>query len=155
MQTTWDSDLLWPRIERGLRKQRRGRWVTLLQIAAVLLLISGMALVAWRFRQRSKFDEFILQTSAMEEVDRAQEAHLAAIQTLEREAGSKLDNSASPLLVSYKEKLMVLDDAIAECQSNIDHNRQNAQLRRQLLAIYGEKQRTLQNVLREELHATP
>ena len=155
MQTTWDSDLLWPRIERGLRQQRRGRWVTLLQIAAVLLLISGMAVVAWRFRQRSKFDEFILRTSAVEEVDRAQEAHLAAIQKLERDAGTKLDTSASPLLVSYKEKLMLLDDAIAECQSHIDHNRQNAQLRRQLLAIYGEKQQTLQNVLREELHATP
>jgi flagellar basal body-associated protein FliL len=155
MQTTWNSDLLWPRIERGLRKQTRSRWVTLLQIAAVLLLISGMAIVAWRFRQRSKFDEFILQTSAVAEVERAQEAHLAAIEKLERVAGPKLDASPSPLLVNYKEKLMLLDDAIAECQSNIDHNRQNAQLRRQLLAIYGEKQQTLQNVLREEIHATP
>ena len=49
---------------------------------------------------------------------------------------------------------MLLDDAIAECQANIDRNRQNAHLRRQLLAIYTEKQRTLQEVLREESHAS-
>jgi len=55
-------------------------------------------------------------------------------------------------MVSYKEKLMLLDDAIAECQAGVRVNRQNAQLRRQLLSIYTEKQRTLQDVLREEAH---
>ena len=155
MQTTWDSDLLWPRIERGLRQQNRRRWMTVLQIAAVLLLMAGMAAVAWRVQRRSEFDEHILRAAAVEDVERAQQAHLAAIDKLERIAGPKLDDSASPLLVSYKEKLMLLDDAIAECQSHIDHNRQNAQLRRQLLAIYGEKQQTLQNVLREETHGNP
>lgn len=155
MQTTWNSDLLWPRIERGLRQRARSRWVTFLQIAAVLLLITGMAAVVWRVQRRSEFDEHILRAAAIEEVERAQQDHLAAINKLEQVAGPKLDQGASPLLVSYKEKLMLLDDAIAECQSNIDHNRQNAQLRRQLLAIYGEKQQTLQNVLREETHANP
>lgn len=155
MQTTWDSDLLWPRIERGLRQQKPSRWMTVLQIAAVLLLIAGMATVAWRVQRRSEFDDHILRAAAVEDVERAQQAHLAAIDKLERVAGPKLDDSASPLLVSYKEKLMLLDDAIAECQSHIDHNRQNAQLRRQLLAIYGEKQQTLQNVLREEIHGNP
>ena len=53
-------------------------------------------------------------------------------------------------MVSYKEKLMMLDDAIAECQTAIDKNRQNAYLRTQLLTMYSEKQRTLQDVLREE-----
>jgi len=110
--------------------------------------------VAWRVQRRSEFDDHILRAAAVEDVERAQQAHLAAIDKLERVAGPKLDD-ASPLLVSYKEKLMLLDDAIAECQSHIDHNRQNAQLRRQLLAIYGEKQQTLQNVLREETHGNP
>ena len=45
---------------------------------------------------------------------------------------------------------MLLDDAIAECQTNIDRNRQNAHLRRQLLTMYSEKQQTLQDVLRED-----
>ena len=45
---------------------------------------------------------------------------------------------------------MLLDDAIAECQAGIDQNRNNAHLRKQLLAVYSEKQRTLQDVLRED-----
>ena len=53
-------------------------------------------------------------------------------------------------MVSYKEKLMLLDDAIAECEANIDNNRQNAHLRKQLLAMYSEKQQTLEDVLRED-----
>ena len=57
-------------------------------------------------------------------------------------------------MVSYREKLMLLDDAIKECQTNIERNRQNAHLRRQLLAIYSEKQRTLQDVLREDNHVS-
>ena len=55
-------------------------------------------------------------------------------------------------MVSYKEKLMLLDDAIAECQQNIEQNRKNAHLRKQLLAIYLEKQQTLREVLREGNH---
>ena len=101
------------------------------------------------------FDEAILRQSAMQKVDDAELAHVSAIAELEKMAEPKLDEAASPLMVSYKEKLVVLDDAIAECQANIDHNRQNAQLRKQLLAIYSEKQRTLQDGLREETHANP
>ena len=69
-------------------------------------------------------------------------------------SAAKLDQPTTPLLVSYKEKLMMLDDAIAECQSAINRNRQNAYLRTQLLTMYSEKQRTLQDVIREENHAT-
>ncbi len=57
-------------------------------------------------------------------------------------------------MVSYKEKLMLLDDAIAECQSNIDRNRQNAHLRKQLLAMYSAKQQTLEDVLREDTNVS-
>ena len=73
---------------------------------------------------------------------------------MEKSAEPKLEDPSTPLMVNYKEKLMLLDDAIAECQTNIDRNRQNAHLRKQLLAIYSEKQRTLQEVLREGNHAS-
>ena len=89
----------------------------------------------------------------MQKVEEAERTHVAAINQLEKVASPKLADPATPLLVSYKEKLMLLDDAIAECQTNIDRNRQNAHLRKQLLAIYSEKQRTLQEVLREGNHA--
>ncbi len=49
---------------------------------------------------------------------------------------------------------MLLDEAIAECQSNIDQNRQNAHLRKQLLSMYSDKQQTLQDVLREDSHVS-
>jgi len=153
MQTTWTSDLLWPRIERKLRQERRRGWSTFLQVAAALLLVAGIALIAVRVQRRSEFDEHILRAAAVEEVDRAERAHIAAIDQLERVTDAKLENASSPLMVSYKEKLMLLDDAIAECQSNINRNRHNAQLRKQLLAMYSEKQRTLHDVLREDTHA--
>lgn len=155
LKTTWNNDLLWPRIERALKQEARRRWVAALQIAAALLVVVGIAAAAWRVHRRADFDQHILGIAAVEEVERSEQAHLAAIERLERVAEPKLDDGATPLMVSYKEKLLLLDDAIAECQSNIDHNRQNAQLRKQLLAIYREKQHTLQDVLREETHANP
>jgi hypothetical protein len=155
MKTTWNNDLLWPRIERAIRRESRRRWVAALQIAAMLLVVAGIAVVAWRVQRRTEFDEHILRVSAVEEVERTEQDHLAAIHQLERVAGPKLENTSSPLMVSYKEKLMLLDDAIAECQTNIQNNRQNAYLRRQMLAVISEKQKTLQDVLREESHANP
>ncbi len=118
-------------------------------------MLTGLGTAAWQIHRRAEFDKHILAVAAVEEVERTEKAHQAAIDNLEKVAGPQLERSTSPLMVSYKEKLLLLDDAIAECQSQIDHNRQNAQLRKQLLAIYGEKQRTLQDVLREETHANP
>src|ERR1700682_892313 len=155
LQTTWQSELLWPRIERSLKQQGRRRWYAALQIAAALLVVAGIAVVAWRVQRRTEFDEHILRAGVVADVERAQQIHRAAIEELEKVAEPKLESSASPLMISYKEKLLLLDDAIAECQTNIDRNRQNAHLRKQLLAIYSEKQRTLQDVLREETHANP
>ncbi len=155
MRTAWTNDLLWPRIERALRRDARRRWAAILQIAAALLIMTGLGIVSWQIHRRSEFDKHILAVAAVEEVERTEKAHQAAIDNLEKLAGPHLETSTSPLMASYKEKLLLLDDAIAECQSQIDHNRQNAQLRKQLLAMYGEKQRTLQDVLREETHANP
>ena len=169
MRATWENDLLWPRIERALRAEKAAaserpsasRWGrSLRRTAAAFLLTAGLgATVFYAVRIRTHeaaFDRDILRLSAMDEVERAEAAHVQAIRKLESLAEPKLEEAESPLLVSYKEKLMLLDDAIAECQANIDHNRQNAHLREQLLSMYSEKQETLRDVLREESHvATP
>jgi len=158
LHTTWNSDLLWPRIERALRNERRAGASRWLQIAAAVVLMIGIGVAAGfalRARQEQRaFDHAILREKAVHDVETAEQAHVAAIAQLEKLAEPKLDEAASPLMVSYKEKLVLLDDAIAECQTNIQRNRQNAHLRRQLLAIYGEKQQTLRDVLREETHAS-
>jgi hypothetical protein len=153
LHATWDNDLLWPRIEKAIRNERRSTRTRVWQIAAAILLLAAMGATVWIAQRRmhaADFDRDILKVSAVDEVERAEKAHINAIDHLETLASAKLDQPATPLMVSYKEKLMMLDDAIAECQTAIDKNRQNAYLRTQLLTMYSEKQRTLQDVLREE-----
>ena len=159
LHTTWNSDMLWPRIERAIRKERRTpspmRWM---QIAASIVVMIGLGIVVgFSLRARNEenaFRKHILIDQALLDVESAEKAHVDAIGRLQKLADPKLEEASSPLMVSYKEKLVLLDDAIAECQTNIEHNRKNAHLRGQLLAIYGEKQRTLQDVLREDSHVS-
>jgi hypothetical protein len=153
LHATWDNDLLWPRIERAIRSERRSTRTRVWQIAAAFFLfaiLGGTVWIAQRRMHAADFDRDILKVSAVDEVERAEKAHINAINHLETLASAKLDQPSTPLMVSYKEKLMMLDDAIAECQTAIDKNRQNAYLRTQMLIMYSEKQRTLQEVLREE-----
>ena len=155
LHVTWENELLWPRIERAIRSESQRSRVRLWQIAAAFLIFAVVGGLIWRAHERTRaFDDVIMRETALEQVEETEKAHIAAINNLEKIAGPKLEDPSSPLLVSYREKLMLLDDAIAECQMNIDRNRQNARLRRQLLAIYTEKQQTLQQVLREESHAS-
>jgi hypothetical protein len=153
LHATWNNELVWPRIERAIRNERPSTRTRVWQIAAALFLLAALGATAWVAQRRvhaSAFDERILRASAVDEVERTEKAHIAAINHLESLTAAKLDQPSTPLLVSYKEKLMMLDDAIAECQTAIDRNRQNAYLRTQLLTMYSEKQRTLQDVLRED-----
>jgi len=152
LHATWQNDMLWPRIDRALRNDSRPAhrfW----QIAAAVVLTVGIGGGTWyglheRAEQRA-YDQAILRDQALQQVEQAERAHVAAINQLEKVASPKLDDPSSPLLVSYKEKLMLLDGAIAECETVIQQNRNNAHLRKQLLTMYSEKQRTLQDVLRE------
>ena len=160
MRTTWNNDTLWPRIERALREEKKrrspSRW--LWQVAAALFItigLGGTMFYALRTQNReAAFDNSILRVSALDEVETAEREHVRAIAKLEKLADPKLDDAETPLMISYKEKLMLLDDAIEECQTNIDRNRQNAHLRKQLLAMYSEKQQTLQDVLREDFNVS-
>src|ERR1041385_1811394 len=130
-----------------------------MRIAAALVITIGLgASVFFAMRVRSAhdkaFDQAIIRSNAIDDVERAEKAHIDAINKLEKLAAPKLDEPQTPILVSYKEKLMLLDDAIAECQTSIDQNRRNAQVRKQLLAMYSEKQKTLQDVLRQGDHVS-
>jgi hypothetical protein len=157
LHTTWNNDMLWPRIESAIRAERRQKRTRVWQIAAAVILLAAIGFGAWIAQQRMRsndFDNAIIKAAAIDEVERAEQAHIAAINHLEAVTASRLDQPTTPLLISYKEKLMMLDDAIAECQGAINKNRQNAYLRTQLLTMYSEKQRTLQDVIREENHAT-
>lgn len=150
LHTTWENEMLWPRIERSLRQEKRHVHGWVWQVAAALVVFAGLGGVLWKVNEQKHASDYILQSAALDQVESAERQHLEAINRLETLTEGKLDDPVTPLMVSYKEKLMLLDDAIAECQAGIEQNRKNAHLRKQLLAMYSEKQRTLQDVLREE-----
>jgi hypothetical protein len=167
---SWDSPELWPRIRQSLAEQSqrapgRGRersgglgwrW---LPAASIVALFAIATAGLWVFRNSGGRDPLtaqwqttkapLLTDQAVDEVETAEKAYLASIEKLSRLAEPRLAGASSPVLVNYREKLDVLDSAIAELKSSIDQNRFNTHLRRELLAVYQEKQRALQNLMKE------
>lgn len=164
------SPELWARIERALREQdaRKAQraehkrwfsflphipvgWQTALAGAFVLILtISTAWLVIHNPNQnvaQRKPDSSLLRSAALKEVETAETAYEKAIDKLAAEAKPRLDDPATPLMANYHEKLLVLDSAIDDLRTQAGLNPSNAQLRYQLLAMYQEKQRTLEEVL--------
>jgi|SRR5579859_1988934 len=166
-----DSASLWPRIERALaqeaasNKKGAARWswlnlgagITLgwkvAAAAALVLLITVTA--TWVIRDRKPVgshpplaeDKSLLKRPALAEVERTQAAYEQAIDKLAAEAKPEIDNFTAPLQASYREKLQVLDSAIDDLRAQAGLNPSNAHLRQQLLAMYEEKQQTLQDIL--------
>lgn len=89
----------------------------------------------------------LLNDRALSEVERTENAYMQAIDKLAGEAKPQLDAGESPLMDGYREKLLVLDSAIDELRLGAGQNPSNAHLRYQLLAMYREKQGTLQEIL--------
>ena len=167
LKEEWDSPALWPRIARGLKQQSQPqdtwlqKWLDALRVpglswqaaaaTVVLLLVTGSS--AWLvLRERGSVPKnaALLNRRAVSDVERAEAAYVRAIDKLDVEARPQLDNPSSPLIANYREKLLVLDSAIAELRSQADQNPANGHLRRQLLAMYQEKQDTLEQVLEEK-----
>jgi len=89
----------------------------------------------------------LLKTKALDAVEKAETAYVQAIDKLAADAKPQLDKPETPLLASYREKLQVLDSAIDDLRAQAGQNPSNAHLRYQLLAMYQEKQKTLEEVL--------
>ena len=165
-----DSQELWPRIARALTEAPSGktrvfeRWNWLKfwrnvplrwQAAAAGALGLMMAVSAgWLYlqetRPRATADSSLLKSKALTEVERTESAYVQAIDRLAAEAKPQLENPETPLLSSYREKLLLLDSAIEDLRAQAGQNASNAHLRYQLLAMYQEKQRTLEEVLEEK-----
>ena len=163
----WDSPALWPRIEQALSQQPGatskqshlqrlfGSWnLGALQwqtAAAALLLVALTASAIWFMvtvdPHRTPDDQALLNDRAVNDVERAEASYERAIDKLDAQARPQLQNSTSPLLANYREKLFVLDSAIADLKSQTSINPANGHLRRELLAMYREKQDTLEQVL--------
>jgi hypothetical protein len=93
-----------------------------------------------------------LTEQALQDVQVSEAAYVRSIDRLAKIAEPVLDQSPSPLIANYREKLTVLDAAIADLKDNLARNRLNARLSTELVSLYQEKQKTLQEVLQ---NATP
>lgn len=170
LKKSWESPELWPRIRESLasealaptdRKPDRARptWPAWLPIAAIatLFLVSFVGLQVFRpslgdrqiFGVRPLPKDPLLTDVALDDVERSEAEYVRSIDTLSRLARPRLEAAeATPLLLSYREKLLLLDNAIADLSGEIRQNRYNTHLRRQLLGMYAEKQRTLRDVMK-------
>jgi hypothetical protein len=166
MRDYQESPVLWARIETSLRQQRaaparRARFwssldfwrhgATVWQPALVGAMVVALAVSSgylYTHRSGTPVDpgNRLLKTSALAEVERTEREYMTAIDKLASDAGPQL-GSDTPLMASYREKLLVLDSAIADLRAQAGENPSNAHLRKQLLAMYQEKQQTLQDVL--------
>ena len=93
--------------------------------------------------------ETLLSDDSLEKVEKTEAAYRSSIDELELRARPRLENATSPLLANTREKLLVLDAAIAECRREFERNQLNTHLRRELLAMYVEKTKTLQGLFPE------
>src|SRR5262249_10931104 len=133
----------------------RWRWVPAASIAA-LFAIAAVGLFVFRNSGgRDPLSEHwrttkapILTDQPVGERDAAGKKYLESIENLSKLAEPALAGATSPVLANYREKLVVLDAAIAELKSSIEQNQGNTHLRRELLAVYQEKQRTLQDLMK-------
>jgi hypothetical protein len=161
-----ESPALWARIESSLRQHqavpapRKSFWSSpdfwrhispawqsaLVGAMVVALAVSSGYLYTQRTVSPVNRGNTLLRTGALAEVERTERDYMAAIDKLASDAAPQL-GADTPLMASYREKLLVLDNAIADLRVQAGENPSNAHLRYQLLAMYQEKQQTLQGVL--------
>jgi hypothetical protein len=158
-----DNTALWHRIRHSLAAEaERGKrwdwrrlfsslsvsWQTAAASALVLLLLVS---AGWVMRPKKDTAQSpLLKSKALRNVERAESAYVQAIDKLAGEAKPQLENPGVPLMASYREKLLLLDSAIDDLRSQTGQNPSNAHLRYELLAMYQEKQRTLEEILEEK-----
>jgi hypothetical protein len=159
------SATLWPKIHQALAEQeaaiqqQRERWswrslfpnlsVSWRTAAATALVVALMVSAGWLLRPNKPSIQqgSLLKSKALVEVEHAESVYVQAIDKLAIEAKPQLDNPATPLMADYREKLLVLDSAIDDLRAQAGQNASNAHLRYELLAMYQEKQRTLEEIL--------
>jgi hypothetical protein len=121
---------------------------------AVLLLVSGGLIYRHQIVTptstkplTSAQQDPLLKSKALGDVEKAETAYVQAIDKLAADAKPQLDKPETPMMANYREKLQVLDSAIDDLRAQAGENPSNAHLRYQLLAMYQEKEKTLQDVL--------
>ena len=150
----WESPGLWERIQETLATETQPKpsfwqvWRLALGAAAVVVISIS---VLWTIHHPSPDTaegRLFLTERALAEAKLSEAAYIQSIDKLSRLAQPALEKSSSPLLDSYREKLTLLDAAIADLKSEAERNSLNAKVRLELVNLYQQKQNTLTEVLR-------
>jgi hypothetical protein len=161
----WDSPALWPEIRKTLDAEPKPKTVfvrwsdwKIWAVAAAVLIGVGLLLLP-RLEQaitgpeakvahtNSAADRDFLTEQALADVQRTEAAYRRSIDKLSQLAQPMLAERGSAVAANYKEKLLLLDSAISDTRTNLDHNRFNVRLQTELADLYREKQQTLQELL--------
>ncbi len=160
----WESKELWPRIRQAIEaepKPKRLWWrePKIWAIAAAFLVALLTPIGLWRHYQKpaaapvtqavktSPADRDFLTEQALEEVETNEAAYRKSIDKLSQLAQPELKKASSPAAANAREKLLMLDSAIADTRSNVALNRFNVRLQTTLADLYREKQQTLKELL--------
>ncbi len=146
----WESPGLWTRIEAEMAAAGRTRKVIPIwrwaAAAAAIIVLAAVLVQPWKPARRPQGRDFLTEET-LRQVQQAEAAYAQSIDRLSKVAGASLEQSPTPLAAAYREKLTVLDSAIADLKANIEANRYNVYLQNQLASLYREKQNTLQEWL--------
>lgn len=162
----WDTPALWPTIRKAIEAEPKPRpkpvwWKESKTWAAAAAVLIGAVLLSrpWQWTPTpaantetqlagplSSSSDFLTE-KALQEVERNETAYRQSIEKLSQVAKPKIETSASPVTVSYREKLLMLDSAISETRTNLTQNRFNVHLQRELADLYREKKQTLEELL--------
>lgn len=166
----WESPELWPAIAKAIAEEdasphrpaaRYRTWIPWAAAAAIVIATTVTLLVLrdglvrdTPIAQPARASERLLSDEALADLEQAETRYIAAIEALATKVAPAANAPASPLEANLRERLLVIDSAIAECRAEIERNRFNAHLRRQLLTIYQEKRQTLEQILELEQHVS-
>jgi predicted anti-sigma-YlaC factor YlaD len=161
----WESADLWPKIRQAIQAETKPaapwwRESKIWALAAVVVAAVLLPLRLWHApvqpqasptaqtsAKTSRTDRDFLTDQALREVEKNEAAYRQSIDKLSRLAQPELATAASPSVVNAKEKLLLLDSAIADTRANVTSNRFNVHLQNTLADLYREKQQTLQELL--------
>jgi len=164
----WDTPALWPTIRQAIeaeRKPERIWWKQRKTWAAAALAIAIVVPVGlWRHSvamappaitlaattptaaRQTPTPDFLTE-QALREVEKNEAAYRQSIAKLSQLAAPKLSAPSSPQVANEKERLALLDSAIAETRASVASNRFNIRLQTTLADLYRQKQETLRDVL--------
>jgi hypothetical protein len=143
---------LWPALENNILKKRtvihkfKKNKKILYAAAATFLIFTTLFIFDSYWGDHST--DRILSKNALEKVKKAENKYIEAIEELESTAYLNLENTAEPLAQLYRNKLLLIDQQIANCRMALETNPANSHIRRYLMAALKDKRETLEEILK-------